>query len=642
MATLLISQNNGSVDSSLSSTGTGLIIKSAQSTAQLQFNVNGTIDLTGGLIENTIDFYNYGTTTTLTTANRDVQIGASGSGATAIDLNTSVVPVGQTFIIKDFGCNASTNNITLDAGGGNTIHGHSSTQTYVLNVNGQAAILKKVSSTSWSIDTTAFNSTIAGGSNTQLQYNNSGTLAGVTGATTDGTSLTLTKPIFVAGTTTKPALTLTAGTNLTSPSAGAIEWDGTHLYATQTSGPTRKTVAYTSDITLSIGESITGGTASYVIFGDTSNNLQQIGSSHGTAIQIIDDSTINQNASINLIANKGVTVQNTSGKICFQTDSFGGVFLGVPTNPTNAFPGQSGYFYIDDSSEIFMSTDNKFTFSNGTDNFLNYVVSSNFLTFGLSTGTSIVNLGMDFAGTQLNMIVGSNQVDISSNSIVMTATSGNLISLINDNGNYGPEITFEGEGAPYTGYLALASGFATPGGAGLSADRQWGLPDKDGTIAMLSDIVTGGTSTHLLYNNSGSTDTISGATTDGTTITATNLIVIGSSNAAMAATGQYYSSEHDNGNVTTTATINWNNGNVQYVTMTGATTFTFSNPKAGGRYVLFVAGAFTPTFPGTVRWASSSTPTPTATSGKKDIYTFIYSGKESLYDGAINANFATT
>lgn len=40
-------------------------------------------------------------------------------------------------------------------------------------------------------------------------------------------------------------LKFTAGTNLTAAEAGAMEWDGTNLYITQTTGPTRKTIAYT-------------------------------------------------------------------------------------------------------------------------------------------------------------------------------------------------------------------------------------------------------------------------------------------------------------------------------------------------------------------------------------------------------------
>jgi hypothetical protein len=106
--------------------------------------------------------------------------------------------------------------------------------------------------------------------------------------------------------------------------------------------------------------------------------------------------------------------------------------------------------------------------------------------------------------------------------------------------------------------------------------------------------------------------------------------------------GNYTSQEYDNGNATGTATINWINGNVQYITLTGNTTLTFTNPFPGMRCILHVAGAFTPTFPSTVRWSAGSTPTATATSGHKDLYSFVYSGKEGLYDGIQSNNFAIT
>lgn len=52
------------------------------------------------------------------------------------------------------------------------------------------------------------------------------------------------------GTTTLTPLKFVAGTNLGAATAGAVEWDGTNLFITQTSGPTRKTLAYTdSNIT---------------------------------------------------------------------------------------------------------------------------------------------------------------------------------------------------------------------------------------------------------------------------------------------------------------------------------------------------------------------------------------------------------
>ena len=54
-----------------------------------------------------------------------------------------------------------------------------------------------------------------------------------------------------AGSTTAGSapLKFTAGTNMTAAEAGAMEWDGTNLFITQTTGPTRKTIAYTSDLT---------------------------------------------------------------------------------------------------------------------------------------------------------------------------------------------------------------------------------------------------------------------------------------------------------------------------------------------------------------------------------------------------------
>jgi len=47
-----------------------------------------------------------------------------------------------------------------------------------------------------------------------------------------------------AGTTTIPMLQFNAGSVLTTPLAGVMEWDGTSLYMTQTTGPTRKTLLY--------------------------------------------------------------------------------------------------------------------------------------------------------------------------------------------------------------------------------------------------------------------------------------------------------------------------------------------------------------------------------------------------------------
>lgn len=60
--------------------------------------------------------------------------------------------------------------------------------------------------------------TSPGGSNTQLQYNNAGAFGGITGATTDGTSVTLTSPTFVTPALGTPASGV--ATNLTGTAAG--------------------------------------------------------------------------------------------------------------------------------------------------------------------------------------------------------------------------------------------------------------------------------------------------------------------------------------------------------------------------------------------------------------------------------------
>jgi hypothetical protein len=64
-------------------------------------------------------------------------------------------------------------------------------------------------------------------------------------------------------------LKFTSGTNLTTPEAGAMEWNGTNLFITQTTGPTRKQLAFTTDYTLQ--QVLTNGTiltSSHVIDGD--------------------------------------------------------------------------------------------------------------------------------------------------------------------------------------------------------------------------------------------------------------------------------------------------------------------------------------------------------------------------------------
>ena len=107
----------------------------------------------------------------------------------------------------------------------------------------------------------------------------------------------------------------------------------------------------------------------------------------------------------------------------------------------------------------------------------------------------------------------------------------------------------------------------------------------------------------------------------------------------MNVTGQYVS---DRFALTDGATIavNWNNGNVQAVTLGGNRTFTFSNPISGGRYLIVLkqdgTGSRTVTWP-TIKWQGGTAPTLTTTAGKVDLITLIWDGTD--YFGVASTNF---
>lgn len=75
--------------------------------------------------------------------------------------------------------------------------------------------------------------------------------AGSTGVSIVRSNLAASAHLHIGGGTATPGtapLKFTSGTNLTTPEAGAVEWDGSRMYLTQTSGLTRQTVAYLGDV----------------------------------------------------------------------------------------------------------------------------------------------------------------------------------------------------------------------------------------------------------------------------------------------------------------------------------------------------------------------------------------------------------
>jgi hypothetical protein len=106
--------------------------------------------------------------------------------------------------------------------------------------------------------------------------------------------------------------------------------------------------------------------------------------------------------------------------------------------------------------------------------------------------------------------------------------------------------------------------------------------------------------------------------------------------AALDVNGQMLSRRYALTDAATVA-VDWNNGNVQSVTLVGNRTFTFANGQDGARYVLIIkqdaTGSRTVTWPASVRWATGAAPTLTTTASKTDYVSFVYNGVDSKYDG---------
>ena len=137
------------------------------------------------------------------------------------------------------------------------------------------------------------------------------------------------------------------------------------------------------------------------------------------------------------------------------------------------------------------------------------------------------------------------------------------------------------------------------------------------------------------------------------TITTGGLVYISSSASSgtyqvafSSITGTAYNTQYNSNESTTTTTVNWNTGNVQYIVLAnGAQSFTFNNPASGGRYVLIIVqpasgGAGTvSSWPANVKWPGGGTPTLTATNNKTDIITFVYDAFNARYYGATSLNY---
>ena len=102
--------------------------------------------------------------------------------------------------------------------------------------------------------------------------------------------------------------------------------------------------------------------------------------------------------------------------------------------------------------------------------------------------------------------------------------------------------------------------------------------------------------------------------------------------------GQAYTEQHDS--LAGNATVDWNNGNVQYIQLaSGANTFTPSNPQDGATYILQIkqpssGAAGTITWGASVKWPAATAPILSTTNDYIDIVSLIYNGTTTHYYAA--------
>jgi hypothetical protein len=111
--------------------------------------------------------------------------------------------------------------------------------------------------------------------------------------------------------------------------------------------------------------------------------------------------------------------------------------------------------------------------------------------------------------------------------------------------------------------------------------------------------------------------------------------------SALKVAGHGYFVPYDAGSGGAALEIDWRDGTAQTVLLTATCTFTFSNPKAGGRYALRLkqdAGApFGAVWPGNVVWSGGIEPTLAQVAGGLDLIAFYYDGTDYIGAGANSA-----
>jgi hypothetical protein len=439
----------------------------------------------------------------------------------------------------------------------------------------------------------------AAGSNTQVQFNSSGNLAGSANLTFDGTNLTL------GGGTANGVAYLNGSKVLTTGSA--LTFDGSTLGINQALNVTDGTDTLRSVV--SSGVAFFGSSTSAPVAFRINSAEQMRLTSTGLGIGTSSPAT-----KLNLYGS------NVAGTGQLKIDCPAGDFSQLTlfqNNVNQAFIRTNG-----SSLDIGSSVSIPFTFATNGNERMRLDSSGN---LGLGTTSPKSNAG--YATFTLN-----------------NASNGGVVQFCQADTTIG-QLFFDGNGGTLRTSGATSLVFGTnnterariTSGGNLAVGTTSPITVYDKVITVVGSGSAGltmgdGTRQYAIGANAGSLqfyDNTAGA--ERARITSAGLFGLGvTSPQAMFDLAGDYKEGVVTANTGTAYTINTATGTVQILTLTGNCTFTFPTAVAGESFTLLLrqdgTGSRTVTWPAAVRWPGGTAPTITATASRQDKYVFTADG----------------
>jgi hypothetical protein len=237
----------------------------------------------------------------------------------------------------------------------------------------------------------------------------------------------------------------------------------------------------------------------------------------------------------------------------------------------------------------------------------------------------------------------------------LTATQATAIldAMVGDSGAGGTKglAPAPASGDAAAGKFLKADGtWVAPSGTGAPASAQYVTLATDGTLT--SERVLTGSANQVTVTDGGAGNPVTLSTPQdhhtGAVIqyARLGLAVAADADAKLKIAGQYGSTTVADGSSGTSKTIDWNDGNTRFLTLTGACTLTLSNPKDGFRYLIVLlqdgSGGKTVTWPSSVKWQAGTPPTLSVAANKADLVTLVWIaglGASGNYLAACNTDY---